>query len=418
MKSKIKLLEICFALLAFSVIFAKQISAQQSEVSFQVFYDQLSPYGQWVDYPNYGYVWIPEAGSDFVPYSTRGHWLMTDDGMTWVSDYNWGWAPFHYGRWDYNDSYGWFWIPDNEWGPAWVSWRRSAGYYGWEPMGPGISISMSFGREYDSHNDHWIFVQDRYIDRSDMNRFYANRVDHDRIVRNSTIINNTYIDNGRHTTYVAGPAREDIQKSTGRRVNPVTVQENNKPGQEINNGQLRIYRPQVMTSNDKQQKPAPSKITNVKDVKQPPQRNSANQQQKTNQPGNSKKTQQPSAANQQNAANQRNAANQQDAVNQQNAVNRRNAANQQKAANQENAAKQQNTANQQNAVNQQNAANKQSTASQQNTSNQKSQGQNVQGTQNTRKGIVSRIFGKKTPTTTSTTTKPKTNTQQENKKKE
>jgi len=44
---------------------------------------------------------------------------MTDDGMTWVSDYNWGWAPFHYGRWDYNDSYGWFWIPDNEWGPAW-----------------------------------------------------------------------------------------------------------------------------------------------------------------------------------------------------------------------------------------------------------------------------------------------------------
>ena len=267
MKSKIKILAICLALLVFSVIFARQISAQQSEVSFQVFYDQLSPYGQWVDYPNYGYVWIPDAGSDFVPYSTGGHWIITDYGMTWISDYNWGWAPFHYGRWDYNDSYGWFWIPDNEWGPAWVSWRRASGYYGWEPMGPGISISMSFGREYDSHNDHWIFVQDRYIDRSDMNRFYANRVDHDRIVRNSTIINNTYIDKGRHTTYVAGPAREDIQKSTGRRVNPVTVQENNKPGQEINNGQLRIYRPQVMTSNDKQQKPAPSKITNVKDVK-------------------------------------------------------------------------------------------------------------------------------------------------------
>jgi len=49
MKSKIKILAICLALLAFSVIFAKQISAQQSEVSFQVFYDQLSPYGQWVD---------------------------------------------------------------------------------------------------------------------------------------------------------------------------------------------------------------------------------------------------------------------------------------------------------------------------------------------------------------------------------
>src|SRR5580658_10431559 len=42
-------------------------------VSTQVFYDQLSPYGQWVNYPNYGYVWIPSAGIDFSPYSTEGH---------------------------------------------------------------------------------------------------------------------------------------------------------------------------------------------------------------------------------------------------------------------------------------------------------------------------------------------------------
>ena len=121
-------------------------SAQQPDVSFQVFYDQLSPYGQWIDYPNYGYVWIPDAGSDFAPYSTRGHWIITDYGFTWVSDYDWGWAPFHYGRWDYDNYYGWFWIPDNEWGPAWVSWRRADGYYGWEPMGPGISINISFGQ--------------------------------------------------------------------------------------------------------------------------------------------------------------------------------------------------------------------------------------------------------------------------------
>jgi len=411
MKSKIKILAICLSLLAFSVLFARQVSAQQSEVSFQVFYDQLSPYGQWVDYPNYGYVWIPDAGSDFVPYSTKGHWIMTDDGMTWVSDYNWGWAPFHYGRWDYDNSYGWFWIPGNEWGPAWVSWRRASGYYGWEPMGPGVSISMSFGREYDSHNDHWVFVQDRYIDRSDMNRFYANRVDHDRIIRNSTIINNTYVDSGRHTTYASGPSRDDIQKSTGRKVTSVPVQENIKPGQKMSNGHFMIYRPQVIT-NDKQQKPVPTRLTNIKDVKQPQQNNSAN---KT---GNNQKVQQPSAANQQNAANQRNAANQQDAKYQQNAVNRRNAANQQKVANQPKAASQKNTVAQQNQANQQNAANQPKVTNQQNTSNQKNQVQNTQGTQNTRKGIVSRIFGKKTTTTSTTTTKPKTDTQQENKKKE
>src|SRR5664279_5266599 len=46
-----------------------------NEVNFQVFYDELSPYGNWVDYPRYGYVWVPYADAGFVPYSSRGHWL-------------------------------------------------------------------------------------------------------------------------------------------------------------------------------------------------------------------------------------------------------------------------------------------------------------------------------------------------------
>src|SRR5665647_2087301 len=116
MKSKIKILAILLGLIISSVIFSKQASAQQGNVSFQVFYDELSPYGQWVDDPNYGYIWIPDAGQDFVPYSSNGYWVLSDYGWTWVSDYNWGWAPFHYGRWDFNNYYGWFWIPDNVWG--------------------------------------------------------------------------------------------------------------------------------------------------------------------------------------------------------------------------------------------------------------------------------------------------------------
>src|SRR5882757_4050122 len=73
----------------------------QVDVSFQVFYDQLSPYGNWVNYPDYGYVWVPEAGSGFRPYGTNGHWVYSDEGWTWVSRYEWGWAPFHYGNWFY-----------------------------------------------------------------------------------------------------------------------------------------------------------------------------------------------------------------------------------------------------------------------------------------------------------------------------
>ena len=97
------------------------------------------------------------------------------------------------------------------------------------------------------------------------------------------VINNTYVDSRRNTNYVSGPAREDVQKVTGRRVNPVTIQENNKPGQEFRNGQLSIYRPEVIKNNDNEQKPAPSKIVNMKDVKRPSERNAANQPRNVNQ---------------------------------------------------------------------------------------------------------------------------------------
>ena len=273
---------VLFAFIISSVIFTKQASAQQPNVSFQVFYDELSPYGQWIDYPNYGYVWIPDAGPNFVPYSTGGRWILTDYGLTWLSDYEWGWAPFHYGRWDYDNSFGWFWVPDSEWGPAWVTWRRAEGYYGWAPMEPGLSISLSFGREYNRQNDHWIFVRDRYIESPTMNRYYANRNYHDRIIRSSTIINNTSVDNSRHTTYISGPAREDLQRATGRRDNPVAIQENSRPGQNMRNGQLQIYRPQVNRSNDQARRAAPARVVNTSDVRQNPDRNRTNQQQNVN----------------------------------------------------------------------------------------------------------------------------------------
>jgi hypothetical protein len=68
-------------------IIPQEASAQQVTVSYQLFYDQLSPYGMWVDYPTYGYVWIPNGDPGFSPYVTNGHWIFTDDGWTWVSDY-------------------------------------------------------------------------------------------------------------------------------------------------------------------------------------------------------------------------------------------------------------------------------------------------------------------------------------------
>lgn len=261
-----------------SAIFPGQISAQQNDVNYQEFYDQLSPYGQWVEDNNYGYVWIPTAGPDFAPYLTNGYWILTDYGWMWVSNYYWGWATFHYGRWDYNGSYGWFWVPDYEWGPSWVTWRRSNGYYGWAPMRPGVSISVTFGGYNDVPNDRWIFVRDRDIERHDISQNYIDRSNNITIINNSTVINKTYYDDKRRLTYVAGPAREDVQKITGKTIKPVTVREKDKPGQSLNNDQVQIYRPQVQKNNGGH-KPAPSELTNVKDVKRISERDTQKQPQ-------------------------------------------------------------------------------------------------------------------------------------------
>jgi len=250
MKSIIKKSVFLLLILLSSGFTLQKSYSQQGNISFKLFYDQLSPYGQWLNSQDYGNIWIPDAGPDFSPYSSRGYWIMTDFGWTWQSEYPWGWAPFHYGRWDFNDSFGWFWVPDYEWGPAWVSWRYSEGYYGWAPMQPGISINLSFGMAYNRGNDHWRFVNERNFGRSNIDRYYVDRRDNERIINNSTVIRNTYVDNTRHTTYVAGPNREDVQRLSGRKVSPVAVQESNVPEQKVRNGRLNIYRPQFQGNKD------------------------------------------------------------------------------------------------------------------------------------------------------------------------
>jgi hypothetical protein len=106
------------------------------------FRQPLDPYGAWVDDPTYGTVWVPSpgaVGADFQPYVSAGHWAYDDD-YVWVSDYPWGWAPFHYGRWVFIEGRGWSWIPGREYRGAWVTWSVDDGYsyLGWAPMGPAF----------------------------------------------------------------------------------------------------------------------------------------------------------------------------------------------------------------------------------------------------------------------------------------
>jgi hypothetical protein len=272
MKIKFKFGLLLFILAGYTIAVPTQVSAQRVNVNFQVFYDQLSPYGEWTSNSDYGYIWIPDVGPEFSPYSTNGSWVMTDYGWTWVSDYEWGWAPFHYGRWDFDNYYGWFWVPDNEWGPSWVTWRRGNGYYGWAPMRPGISVSMSFGNGYADVN-RWNFVRDRDFGRPNMGRYYVNRRNNDMIFRSSSVIINTYNDNSRNVTYISGPRAEEVQRYSGRRISNVSIQDNDRPGQQLSRNKLEIYRPQFDRNNNSGQRSAPSRVSEMKDIRPPAERN-------------------------------------------------------------------------------------------------------------------------------------------------
>ncbi len=263
---------------------APQKASAQLSVSFQVFYDDLSPYGSWVDNSDYGYVWMPNVDDGFSPYSTNGYWIYTNEGWTWVSNYSWGWAPFHYGRWFNDPYYGWLWAPDNEWGPGWVSWRRSNDYYGWAPIGPGISFEIAYGNGYNLPHNQWTFVRNRDFGRTNINNYYINNSNNVTIINNTTVINNIRRDNGRNSRYNAGPDRNEAERRSGRRFAPVALRESNRPGQQVRNGELQIYRPRVEKNNSFGRKPAPSRVANLEEVKTSRQRSAESRSQKENQP--------------------------------------------------------------------------------------------------------------------------------------
>src|SRR5882757_6299866 len=202
------------------------------DVSYQTFYDQLSPYGQWIDNPQYGYVWLPDAGPDFKPYASNGHWVYTDEGWTWDSGYPWGWATFHYGRWFFQDGYGWTWIPGNEWAPAWVSWRNSDEYYGWAPMGPNVSFGMVVSGGYNPPSHDWCFVPHQYVSSPQMNNYYVRETNNVTIINRTTIINNTTVINRpRNTHYGMGPDPNEVGRFGGSPVRPIAIRESRNPGE-------------------------------------------------------------------------------------------------------------------------------------------------------------------------------------------
>jgi len=174
--------------------------------TMQGFQDALSPYGQWVQTPDYGRVWIPAASDGpFLPF-THGHWVWTTSGWSWMGDEPWAWAPYHYGRWVRLADYGWGWVPGYTWAPAWVTFRFGPSYVGWAPIG--------YGDDYDAS---WSFVSyDVFCPRDGYAvNVWEHRYDRDFVRRHAWGETQPGMRSGPPVNYVAG--------RVGHPVHPVAV---------------------------------------------------------------------------------------------------------------------------------------------------------------------------------------------------
>ncbi len=111
-------------------------AAQAGHEDAALFYEELSQYGNWVDYGTYGPVWYPSnVSANWRPY-LDGRWVPNEGGWIFETGEPWGWATYHYGNWMPTTEYGWVWCPGRTWYPSTAAWRTSDEYVGWAPIPP------------------------------------------------------------------------------------------------------------------------------------------------------------------------------------------------------------------------------------------------------------------------------------------
>ncbi len=228
--------------------------------------------------------WQPNAtvvSVDWAPYCRHGHWVSSDWGWCWNSDYSWGWAPFHYGRWFRHPAHGWCWVPDNEWGPAWVAWRWGDGYCGWAPLPPRTRYDRNggfyfadrrMGEDFEFNltgQDYFFLSAGHFCDP----HLWVNLVPSVRVedvFRKTAFLKGSY---GYENNHIVnhGPSVQNISKALNKPVASVTiVAANLKPGQPISRGllkgnQLIVYKPALAPAAPKD----PSVVRTLLEKRQP-----------------------------------------------------------------------------------------------------------------------------------------------------
>jgi hypothetical protein len=215
------------------VLPAMRQAEARTDVSIDFFYDNLGSDGSWVEVADYGYCWQPSvagSNSSWRPYSD-GYWAYTDVGWTWVSNEDFGWATYHYGRWARLRDRGWFWVPGREWGPAWVSWRTGGDYVGWAPLPPrgggeadydSRPISGQVDVEFDIGPASYNFVDVRYIGEPVLReRIFEPNLNVTYISKTVNVTNISYTNS---TVYNYGPDYNTLSRYSTRPIRRMTLE--------------------------------------------------------------------------------------------------------------------------------------------------------------------------------------------------
>jgi len=182
-------------------------------VDYKEFYDQLSPYGEWVQvsFEDIGlkpptaslkssgnnnsvianilgiktayadanvattFVWKPSPefamvsnvgqSPQYVPYS-NGQWVNSDAGWYFKAPTPWEETVHHQGRWVNSPNAGWMWAPGRVWAPAWVDWKQNDDYVSWAPLPPAVYYNTAGGFSNTSidNNNYAIVEKSRFLE--------------------------------------------------------------------------------------------------------------------------------------------------------------------------------------------------------------------------------------------------------------
>jgi hypothetical protein len=188
--------------------------------------EDLSANGSWETDPDEGPVWYPSGVAvGWQPYSC-GRWAWVAPwGWTWVECESWGFAPFHYGRWEHRGP-RWGWIPGPPgvrpyYSPALVAFVGGPGL-----MSGGIGVTAWFPLGPHEVYVPWYHASPLYLNRVNVANIYNRNTVQVRTIYNQRTEAGAYASAGEHG-YVNRPiatvAVSQASFSAGKRIRPNEV---------------------------------------------------------------------------------------------------------------------------------------------------------------------------------------------------